>query len=518
MANPSTRIFSIYTQTKNSLQYKWRGKIVKNKETKTNNQSNKTASQKVTAFFTHEIHISALKLGLSILILGIIVIGLWQIKVYYHGKILPKVKIAGVKVGGKTPTEAKKIVADYTNQLNQNGIQITYADQSLKPKLADTGISFDVDKTIDNAYSYGRTGSTFAKLKENVKMIFTRPNTNLEIVTDQAKLDAYLSQVAQTAEIQPVNATLQVDDKGQINLVPEKIGRGIDRDKLKSDLTSLINKHDLNGKISLVVSDLQPAVFSPETANARIQAEQFMAAAPVTSTFEDQSFTASKATVGSWLDFTPSGNQLVTSVSNGKIANYVKTIANKITIKKVDRVVMDGTGEVLEEGQDGRGVSTDQLISDIYKRVSSHKAGASIAIGTYVITKGEITKNPHAEAGRYPGRYIDVNLSEQTLYAFDGFNLVNQFLISSGTYSHPTPTGEYHVYGKSRVTEMKGEGYDLPGVEWVSWWSGDYSIHGTYWHHNFGHPMSHGCVNASNSDAEWIYNWNDIGTPVYVHY
>lgn len=485
---------------------------------KSSNQINKTASQKFTNFFTHEIHVSALKLGLSILILGIIIIGIWQLKVFYHGKILPKVKVAGVKVGGLTPMSAKKIVADYSNQLDQTGIQITYADQTLKSKLADMGISFDVDKTIDAAYSYGRSGSFFNKIKENIKMVFTRPNTNLNIVIDQPKLDAYLGQVAQTAEIPPVNATLQIDDKGQINLVPEKFGRGIDRNKLKSDLTSLINKHELNSQIALAISDLQPAVFSADTANARVQAEQFMAAAPITLTFEGETFTADKGRVGSWLSFTAKGNQLETSVSNGKIADYVKTIVGKLSIKKVDRVVVDGTGEVLEEGQDGRGVSTDELIRDIYKRVTSSKTGSAIAIGTYVIAKGEITKNPHAEAGRYPGRYIDVNLSEQTLYAFDGFTLVNQFLVSTGTSSHPTPTGEYSVYGKSRVTTMSGDGYSLPGVEWVSWWSGDYSIHGTYWHNNFGHPMSHGCVNASNGDAEWLYNWDDIGTPVYVHY
>jgi len=65
---------------------------------------------------------------------------------------------------------------------------------------------------------------------------------------------------------------------------------------------------------------------------------------------------------------------------------------------------------------------------------------------------------------------------------------------------------------------MKGPGYDLPGVQWVSWFSGDYGIHGTYWHHNFGHVMSHGCINATNADAEWVYGFVQIGTPVYIHY
>lgn len=78
------------------------------KTTKTTSPQKKTALQKFTNFFTHDIHVSALKLGISILVLGVIGIGIWQLKVYYRGKILPKVKVAGVKVGGKTPIEAQK--------------------------------------------------------------------------------------------------------------------------------------------------------------------------------------------------------------------------------------------------------------------------------------------------------------------------------------------------------------------------------------------------------------------------
>jgi len=45
-----------------------------------------------------------------------------------------------------------------------------------------------------------------------------------------------------------------------------------------------------------------------------------------------------------------------------------------------------------------------------------------------------------------------------------------------------------------------------------------YALHGTYWHNNFGRPMSHGCVNMTNDDALWMYEWTDYGTLVNVHY
>jgi lipoprotein-anchoring transpeptidase ErfK/SrfK len=53
-------------------------------------------------------------------------------------------------------------------------------------------------------------------------------------------------------------------------------------------------------------------------------------------------------------------------------------------------------------------------------------------------------------------------------------------------------------------------------VPYVMYFFEGYGLHGTYWHNNFGHPMSHGCVNLRTPDAKWFYNWAEIGTPVLV--
>jgi lipoprotein-anchoring transpeptidase ErfK/SrfK len=60
--------------------------------------------------------------------------------------------------------------------------------------------------------------------------------------------------------------------------------------------------------------------------------------------------------------------------------------------------------------------------------------------------------------------------------------------------------------------------YYLPNVPHVMYFYGGYGLHGTYWHNNFGTPMSHGCVNLSQTDAEWLYNWASVGTKVVTHY
>jgi lipoprotein-anchoring transpeptidase ErfK/SrfK len=479
--------------------------------------SSKASSKKAIPFWKTIDKITAIKVSALLIVIGLIGLGAYRVIQINSGKILPKVTIAGLKVGGKTPDEAKSMVKAYITKINGEGPVITYENQTMNSKIADMGVTFNPDQAVADAYNFGRSGNWKTKVSDNSKMIFKRKNIILTPKIDEAKFDAYLGQIATTVEVAPVNAGIVITD-GNISTTPPKNGRGIDKKLLKSDLTTMINKDALlNSKVNLSIATLVPDVLENGTVQAQETAKQYMLSAPIVVTYDGNNYTADKAMVGSWIDFTPNANVLVTSVSDDKLGSWVSTINKKIAIKEVDKEVMDGTGQVLNEGQDGLGVDTKRLSADIKARVMSKKTGNAIGVATYSIPKGEVTINPHAQPCRFEGHYIDVNLSEQTLYAFDGCNLVNQFLVSTGK-TGPTPTGTFHVYSKQRVTCMSGPGYNLCNVEWVSWFSGDYSIHGTYWHNNFGHPMSHGCVNASNGNAEWIYNWDEVGTPVYIHW
>jgi lipoprotein-anchoring transpeptidase ErfK/SrfK len=113
-------------------------------------------------------------------------------------------------------------------------------------------------------------------------------------------------------------------------------------------------------------------------------------------------------------------------------------------------------------------------------------------------------------------KWIQLDLSAQSLTAYEGETPVFQGLVSTGVSWYPTPLGEFKIYRRVRSQVMSGPGYYLPNVEFVSYFYKGYAIHGTYWHNNFGQPMSHGCVNMTNADASWIYDWAPIGTPVRV--
>lgn len=115
---------------------------------------------------------------------------------------------------------------------------------------------------------------------------------------------------------------------------------------------------------------------------------------------------------------------------------------------------------------------------------------------------------------------IEVDLSLQKLYAYEGGSLIYEFPVSTGKWGL-TPTGEFRTWIKLRFTRMvggvKGTGtyYNLPNVPYTMYFYNDqipkwrgYGIHGAYWHNNFGHPMSHGCINMKIEDAEKLYHWS----------
>ncbi len=130
-----------------------------------------------------------------------------------------------------------------------------------------------------------------------------------------------------------------------------------------------------------------------------------------------------------------------------------------------------------------------------------------------------------------------VDLSHQRVYAYEGDRMVFNFLVSTGKWG-ATPTGSYRIWYKVRSQVMKGGSkelgtyYYLPNVQWIQYFNKGIGFHSTYWHNNFGTPMSHGCINMTTTDSETLYHWatpempsgvkifrssdNNPGTPVEV--
>lgn len=121
-------------------------------------------------------------------------------------------------------------------------------------------------------------------------------------------------------------------------------------------------------------------------------------------------------------------------------------------------------------------------------------------------------------------RRIEVSLSEQWLTAYEGDLLVFRAPVATGRDGFNTPVGDYAIYSKYDMQTMSGcmggECWNVPNIPWVQYVVGGVALHGTYWHNNHGTGVrpSHGCINLRIEDAQWLYEWSDVGTRVVVSY
>jgi hypothetical protein len=137
------------------------------------------------------------------------------------------------------------------------------------------------------------------------------------------------------------------------------------------------------------------------------------------------------------------------------------------------------------------------------------------------LSEEELTPiNPHTEDKRI---VVKVRWEEQILSCYEGNREVYFCRVSTGVSEDSTPVSAigspgFQIWRKLYSLHMSGgtntEGWDLPGIGWTSLFHGDgVAIHSTYWHNNFGEPMSHGCVNAAPEDAKWIFRWTSPIVP-----
>jgi lipoprotein-anchoring transpeptidase ErfK/SrfK len=132
-----------------------------------------------------------------------------------------------------------------------------------------------------------------------------------------------------------------------------------------------------------------------------------------------------------------------------------------------------------------------------------------------------VTPNPIPPEGVTTGRWIDVDLAEQTLAVYDNHQLVFATVIASGLEPFWTRPGLFQVYLKKESETMRNNDptdyYYLDNVPWTMYFDKARALHGAYWRTQFGYPQSHGCVNLSVGDAHWLFNWAHEGDFVYVH-
>ena len=155
---------------------------------------------------------------------------------------------------------------------------------------------------------------------------------------------------------------------------------------------------------------------------------------------------------------------------------------------------------------------SSQTVSTEDERREAPETDAGAVRGRLAVV--DVESSPAVAAARAGGeKWIEVDLSEQKVYVYEGTEQINEFVVSTGLPGTPTVTGEFRMWARTPTQDMSGGSraagnyYYLKDVQWVQYFYRDYGFHGTYWHNNFGNPMSRGCVNMTNDDAKWLFDW-----------
>jgi hypothetical protein len=154
--------------------------------------------------------------------------------------------------------------------------------------------------------------------------------------------------------------------------------------------------------------------------------------------------------------------------------------------------------------------------------VNSSPAAVTLVTTTDTAKDVKVFPSEGIVPGRFAGKYIDVDLTQQKLCQIESNAIIACYTVSTGKPSTPTPVGTRYIQDKNP------RAWSSPYGLWMPWWNGmgeGYGIHELpEWpsgykegENHLGTPVSHGCVRLGVGPAEVVYNWADIGTPVYIH-
>jgi lipoprotein-anchoring transpeptidase ErfK/SrfK len=136
-------------------------------------------------------------------------------------------------------------------------------------------------------------------------------------------------------------------------------------------------------------------------------------------------------------------------------------------------------------------------------------------------TVGRVDVDPPPEGVPAGAKWIEIDIYEQTIAAYEGERMVYASLISSGRTGTATPPGLYKLWAKIREGKMSNPNvpdgspsyYYIEDVPWTMYFHQAYALHAAFWHDNFGFTQSHGCVNLTPRDSKWLFNWADPYIP-----
>ncbi|CDM67353.1 VanW family protein [Clostridium bornimense] len=189
--------------------------------------------------------ISAASLAGIIVVVGIFTAYIFSRVNKYNLLVYPKIKVHGVEIGGESKEEAKKILNEYfSNEINKKIIKIKVGDKEYNLKSEDVDVQVSIDDTVEEAYEYGKSGSTIDKYK-NLKKEKEYP---IKVTFDENKVNEYLSTIEKEVNKDATDATIELKN-GQFITKSGADGSKLNIDKLSKDVTEELSSDKFDGEV-----------------------------------------------------------------------------------------------------------------------------------------------------------------------------------------------------------------------------------------------------------------------------
>ena len=472
------------------------------------------------------------------LLLMCVGVGGYAYAAHYNGIAVPGTTVAGIDVAGMGRDEI-------VNAINDKAANATVAisgDTTATASLADLGTAVDAEATADAALARG------ASVPGRFGALFSGEKIDVVTTTDDSVAAAYATSLIPSDQAVARNAGIVLDEEGtEFRVTPGEEGTSVDTEALKAAAATAAASLSPSS-VTVTYETKSPAVSDADAQSVADQANGWISqdvtvTAPAgkagvageSTTVEESTYTAEDTAKASWITVTTSESEAPTiGVDSGRVSEWVAA-----QVKDVNEEPVTGKRNVNSQGKevavsveavDGREVTNADTISDaIVQALSSGKPYS----GTFETKEIKATweeRKIAAGAENLPyqatdgEKWIDINLSNKTVTAYEGATVVHgPVSVVDGAAATPTATGTYHVYLQYESQTMRGENadgsnYETEGVPWITYFYQGYALHGAPWRTSFGYSGSHGCLNMPVGEAQWFFNWAEIGTTVASHY
>lgn len=432
----------------------------------------------------------------------------------YRDTFYPGVKVEGIVLTGKTQVEAKQLVEARSQSYLAHQVKIVVPDVS-KP-LADSpnqyenleipttaqkiGMTLHADTALANAWNVGHHYQFLSWLDSTVTTALQAPNQKLGYSVDATAMQTFITTEVVPKIGGPTPAKVTEADT-TVSIVPALPGFEVDKKALQNQLfTSLGSAGDADTTYIKAPVNVVESKVTKQTVQPVADLWDQLGNLPITITATGVTLKPDRKEVLTWFAPVQDDKGVVTlGVQKETVAKYL-----------AKATALDQTK------------SLPTVIDGLTKLVGSTTPPKALALAVTAKPVKAATPDVYT-VGKFPGKYVEVNLAQQKLYLINGDNMEKVYIVSTGKWSTPTPVGTFAIHGKSKRAYSAEFGLYMP--YWQNFLNGEYGLHELpEWPNGYkegvghlGTPVSHGCVRLGPGDALEVYNWTEDGTPVYIH-